>query len=388
MIRTCLIVLGLCGQALGAPVRVVVLPSAPARELPLARLVEAARAAVAEREALETVDLAGVLDPEGGATDAEAQLQEARTAYDNLEAEAALQLLAQAAPALVAAGSTQQAARAFELTARIRLGLRDRGGAVAACRAWLALEDPPDLRQGGAPPSLVEALEAARKGAGAEGALRVDAPIPARVHLNGRPRGITPVFVPALRGPQVVTVEADGFQRAVYLVEPRAELGVAVMARLRPASRGRLLDEVYERLPGQMDQDPVGPGLKDLRALAAADQVVLVEWPPEGARAALFDLEAGRRVRLVQLPDTEDPEAAGHELVAALYSGLDPRAPGLAAPEVEVPEVRPYHRRWWFWPAVAAAAIAAVAVPVAVLSEDDPPGVTRKPGTGSVIIRF
>jgi hypothetical protein len=375
----------LAGPALAEPVRVVVLSQAPPREVELARLVDEARRAVDAHEALQAIDLTQLLDPESAPAEAEARLAEAQAAYENLEAETALRILDTVGPVLVASGARRPAARAFELTARIRLGLREREGAIAACRMWLSLEDPPNL-DGGAPPSLIEALEAARQSGGgaAGGALRVDAPIPALVHLDGRPLGITPVFVPTLSpGLHVVSVEADGFRRSTYVVEPKGEMGVAVNARLRLASRGRLLDDVFSGLTGQLDQDPAGPGLRDLRGLAAADQAVLLEWTPEGPRGALFDLQAGRRVRLVRLPG-----GTGADLVGALYQGFDPRAPGLAAPEIEIPDLRPYHERWWFWPAVAAAAITAVAVPVSLLAEDPPAGLTRKPGTGAVIVRF
>ena len=120
-----------------------------------------------------------------------------------------------------------------------------------------------------------------------------------------------------------------------------------------------------------------------------ATQFTIIGGGVVGLSVALGLLQAGRRVRLVELPDEGgDATRLGGELVRLLYSGLDPAAPGLTAPEIDLPDPRPYHRRWWFWPTVAAAAVAAVAVPIALLAEDDPAGLTRKPGTGAVIIRF
>ncbi|MEZ4475361.1 MAG: PEGA domain-containing protein [bacterium] len=376
------------GVAVAAPVRVAVLSTSPPRDARLARLVDGGREALARVDGLAGVDVAGLLDPASARPAVEARLQEARSAYENLEVEAALAILDATAPALVAAGAVSEAARAYELVARIRLGLRDTEGAVAACRMWLRLEDPPTLDTAAAPPSLLEALAAAIEPP-VPAALRVEATVPALVRIDGRRAGITPVTAEVAAGLHVVSVEADGFQRGVYVVRPRADLGVAVLARLRPAERGQLLDEVYGRLDGQLDADAVGPGLRDLRALVAAEQAVLVEAGAGVVRAALFDLQAGRRVRIVELPEGDAGAAAqGGELVRLLYSGLDPQAPGLAAPEIEVSDPRPYHHRWWFWPAVAAASIAAVAIPVALLSEDEAAGLTRRPGTGAVIIRF
>ena len=131
----------------------------------------------------------------------------------------------------------------------------------------------------------------------------------------------------------------------------------------------------------------MGTALRDLKSLFFADQAVLLEFGSGRVVGHLYDLKAGRRVRRVTL-ELEEPEETGREVVAGLYRDLDVRAPGLAAPDLQVPAGPPYHSRWWFWPAVGLGVAAAIAIPVALFVQDEEDGLTRQDGQGALVLRF
>jgi len=375
-------------------VRVIVVPVQPAATSDLAQLVWSARSRVEETDALVSADVAGTLcsggDDPVDVDGALALLAEGRRAFEDLELDVAVARVRRAGALLVAATAGDEAATAFALLAQVQRARKDRSGVREAFSLLLHVAPDHELEPGSVPPSVVRAFGQAK--AALEDArrlsLRIDAsPVPAAVSLDGKVLGVTPALlreVPA--GAHVLAVEADGFRRDVRVVTVR---GGAIRAVLEPARRAALLDQALRTLPEQVEREQAGPALRDLKSLFFADQAILLELHAGRAVAHLYDLKVGLRVRRVSLR-AANPREAGEALVAALYRGLDPRAPGLAAPEVELPEESgpPYHRRWWFWPAVGVGVAAAVAIPVALLIEDGEEGLTRRDGEGALVLRF
>ena len=75
-------------------------------------------------------------------------------------------------------------------------------------------------------------------------------------------------------------------------------------------------------------------------------------------------------------------------MLETLYAGLDPLAPNMLAAADLAAEQTPWDTRWLLWSAAAAGIVAAIVVPVALLSGDDEGGLQRTPSTGAVIVRY
>jgi hypothetical protein len=97
------------------------------------------------------------------------------------------------------------------------------------------------------------------------------------------------------------------------------------------------------------------------------------------ADVALIDVAKSKRVGFVSTALPQDHEEAVRSLLAKL-SPIDviptPPPPAVAPTVVKPPpphvEEEPIYRRWWFWAAVGVATVAAVAIPVATTSGNDP----------------
>ncbi len=376
------------------PVRVVVLPVEPATTPEVAEVLWAARAAVEEQDDLLSVDIAGTLDAGGeeavDADGARALLTTGQQLFADLELEEAGRKVQRAGSLLVAAGALEEAAASFALLAQIHAARKDAAGVRSAFTLLLRVAPDHELDLNALPPSVRRAFKQAKaeNRKAKEVSLRVESsPVPAAVRVDGHFVGVTPLLVQDIRrGAHLVSLEADGYRRDVRVAVVR---GGAVRRRLESARKAPLLVQAAQRLPEQVLGDSMGSALRDLRALFFADQAVLLEVEDGKVTGHLYDLKVGLRVRRVARR-LGDPRSVGAEVVEALYRGLDPRAPGLTAPDVEDPETAglPYHQRWWFWPAVGTAVVAAVAIPLLVFVEEGEGGLDREDGTGSLVLRF
>ena len=373
-----------------APVRVAVLTTTAVRTSNDAGLLVGAAEGLTDAEALVAVDAISMFDPDSAEDAIEVAVSAAEKAFDELALLRAVELGERAVGLSVMLGNPEALPRAFTVLLQARLAVGDKPGALRTAQLWHRVQSPPAFDAQRAPPTLREMMQTAAKPAPMTGALRIEAAVPGLVRLDGRPVGISPVFVDNLAtGVHLISVEAFGHQRWLRTIDVPAAVGVSVVARPRSAARRRLLEDLHGLLPDELARDVAGRGLQDVRALFAADQAVLIEARDGRAIGSLFDLQAARRVRSARVELDGDPIAAGRALIAQLYSGLDPRAPGLAAPAEPPPvdDSSPYYTRWWFWPAVAGATIAAVALPLA-LSSDEGGGLDRVDGAGALIIRF
>jgi hypothetical protein len=139
-----------------------------------------------------------------------------------------------------------------------------------------------------------------------------------------------------------------------------------------------------------------------LEHLVESELAVLVRLQGSTVEAALYDLNANRRVRPPVRAslgaDRRLASGAAEALIEALYDDVDAQAPGQSEllpeepasfdDEGEAGPLRTLTRAWWFWPAVGVAAATAVIVPVAIVATDRDPAIRGKDGTGAVILRF
>lgn len=380
-----------------APATVVVLPTSAAAEPDEVERLWGARMAIRSADGLALVDVAGLLGAgDGRAADidgARGALAEGLAAFEELDVDRATPALVDAAAVLsIFPEARPEAIEALTALARVAGAQRDAAGAADALALLLRLRPDFDLEPG-APPSMTQALAAARAQRDAPtGRLRVGArPVSAAVFVDGRFVGASPTLIDGLAaGPHLVVLDADGYRRAHRVVDVAPGEGVALDLELAVARKGPLLSEIGAGLLDQVDADQVGPPLRDVRSLFLADQAVLLSERAGRWEAHLYDLKAGRRVRRAVLPPDPAPAQAAAQAVWSLYRGLDPRRPGLAAPEVEPAPLgggAPYYRTWWFWTGVAVGVAAAITVPVVLLAEE-PDGLDRRSGEGAVVLRF
>lgn len=390
ILSTCLAACLLVSSAVAAPIRVAVLTTGPVKTPTDAGLLVGAARALAAAESLTPVDAISMFDPRSAEDAIPTAIMDAEAAYEELALARAVEEGERAVSLAVAHGAIDGVERAFMVLLRARLAVGDKSGALRTARLWHQVQRPPRFDAAKVKPTLRTLMQRAGQPVAGKGALRIDAQPSGLVRVDGRSVGVAPVFLEALSvGPHLVSVETAGHARWARWVDVPDAIGVAVRATPRAAARARLLDDIYALLPAELEQDRAGRGLKDVRALLAAEQAVIIEARAGRAIGSLFDLQASRRVRSVRVELSGDAIAAGEALVQRLYAQLDPSAPGLAAPKEPAPvdDSAPYWTRWWFWPAVAGAAIAAVAIPLA-LADDEGQGLERVDNAGSLVIRF
>lgn len=355
----------------------------------------AARTVLEQHPVLEPVDLASRLG--GGrpmdATAIRALLDEGRAAYDAADVGEAEKDLSIAA--LLGSGRPGHRALAIEalsMLARLRAAQKDEKGAVRAFVRLLRLAPDYTLDAALASPSAQGRLDAAKAiiAAARPARLRVTTEGgPAAVFIDGRLVGVTPLYLPSIpAGTHHLRVAADGRRDDLSLLDLDPGRETSLQIALLPSEKVAVFDQIQEALPDDVRSGDPRDGLRDLKALAFAEQAVVVGVEGATLRAALFDLKALRRVRAVEVPLDRRGFDAGREVVRALYRGLSPRDPGLVAAE-PTPEPADDGVRWWLWGSIAAGVAAAVAIPLVVLTlDDEPAGVPRDAGTGGVIIRF
>lgn len=382
--------------AAAPPVPVVVLAAHP---LPRGNMVSAiwsARAVIEQHPALQPIDLSARL---GGGRPMDpgairALLDEGKAAYDAADVGEAEKDLSIAA--LIASGRPGQqplAIEALSTLARLRAARKDEEGAVRAFVRLLRLAPGFDLPPEQASPSARARLDAARaiiEGARPARLRVVTEGVVAAVFIDGRLRGVTPFYLADLpSGTHHLRIAADGHRDDMTLVDLEPGRETRLQIALLDSEKAALFDQIVSALPDDVVEGEIGPGLRDLKALAFAEQALVLAATADTLSGALVDLKALRRVRAVRVALGRDGVEAGRDLVRELYRGLSPREPGLvAAPPDPAPE-KQGTTRWWLWGSIAAGVAVAVAVPLALWAfDEEDPGVPRQGGTGGVVIRF
>lgn len=356
----------------------------------------AARAVIEAHPALEPVDLSERLGGGRpmGAGAIRKLLDDGKVAYESADVDEAEKDLSIAA--LIASGRAAQRALAIEALstlARLRAARKDESGAVRAFVRLLRLEPGFALQPSDASPSAQARLDAARAiiDEAKPARLRVVTEgLTAAVFIDGRLRGVTPLYISDLpAGTHHLRIAADGHRDDLTLVDLDPGRETRLTVALLDSEKATLFDQIVEALPDTVASGDARAGLRDLKALAFAEQAVVLGVDGSTLSGALFDLKAMRRVRAVDVPLDRRGEDAGRDLIRELYRGLSPREPGLVAATPTPEQSGDEGPRWWLWGSIAVGVAAAVAIPVVILSlDDETPGIPRDEGTGAVIIRF
>lgn len=380
-----------------SPVPVVVLAAHPLAKGNMVSTIWSARAVIEQHPALQPIDLSARL---GGGRPMDpgairALLDEGKAAYDAADVDEAEKDLSIAA--LIASGRPGQqdlAIEALSTLARLRAARKDEKGAVRAFVRLLRLAPDFDLPPEQASPSARARLDAARAiidGAGPARLRVVTEGVVAAVFIDGRLRGVTPLYLAELpSGTHHLRIAADGHRDDMTLVDLEPGRETRLQVALLDSEKAALFDQIVSALPDDVVEGEIGPGLRDLKALAFAEQALVVAATADTLSGALVDLKALRRVRAVRVALGRDGVEAGRDLVRELYRGLSPREPGLVA---ALPDPEPEKQgatRWWLWGSIVAGVAVAVVLPLALWasSDEEDPGVPRQGGTGGVIIRF
>lgn len=338
------------------------------------------------------------LDQEGGAelrrrrlVLARRKVQDAESAFRELEDEPALDLLTEAITELA---SIHQEPRALELLARAHL----LSGAIFMARGRFdagrnrlqrALDIDPELDPSRArfSPRVISELAALRERRRPTGRLEVRAePAGAQVFLDGRPRGRVPAILTDVpEGRHLLRVSRVGHVSHLSSVEIRSDELSRRQVRLAPDPEVRRIADVHALL---RSGEPVEDVLALLARRAGADRTLAValspaESPDEDGRprlSAILALGGAGRLRTHDL----DPASVRAGLEALASCRADSKTARLFAAPVlgssstgrsTLPQNRKkaWHRRPWVWAVAGAVALGATTAAVAARASSGVP---------------
>ena len=363
------------------------------------RLLWAVRGALGETHHLQNINLPSLLDVDfpHSVEMGRQRAQEGFAALDEFELIKGKALLEEAS--LYLSGHSEardDACAALKKLAEVELGLGNENAVVRTLVRALRVGSCIDERHADElSPSMARLRTQAESVAARrdKGRLSIDARgVPFAVIINGHFTGMigrNSIEIPA--GPNHVRLAADGYGDVNRFVTVRAGTELQISVRPRKASRAGLLGRILRRMPEHIDDETFPAGLLELKALSFSQQGILVERRGGYAEAALYDLKRNQRLRVSRVSARGAVRDVAHALVRALYSGFDPRRPGLS---VAPPEIKPTARDHtsegvptWLWYA-AGGALVVVTGALILSGEDEEEGVRRDPGTGSLILRF
>ncbi len=366
------------------PPRAVLLvePASPAAAEEAARLRPVLVATLDRSAELDRVPLEAVLAPEAEAeptADPVAPLiEKGRAAYDNLELDRAVSLLERALaaaernpadpiePAIYGRGLTYLGA------SRVLTG--DMAGGRRAFRRLLAFDPEAELDPMVFPPSLVETFGqvAAEMRQLGTGSLRVASrPAGARVWIDGRERGRSPLRVTGLPGgPHRVRLTHRSHRSTGRMVQVQPGHQAAVDLQLTPYPAYGRLRTMLSRLMADVAAHEVPPVVDGLLDWLDADRLLLVVVAATDAgvelRAYHWDGIAGQRLHAQRLRlasgGAERDERVGRFFAAVLADPTRIGAGGIGDPLVGAGgddgggdgdrDGGSIWTAWWFWTAV------------------------------------
>ncbi len=209
----------------------------------------------------------------------------------------------------------------------------------------------------------------------------------AKVFVNGKYFGLSPVYVKSLAGEQMIAVSKNGFARKAQIVQVDKS-DEAIGIELEPARRQAAFDRTRERLTDIFGGAVEPNDLTEAEGIASTPFAVILSV--SGTREkmkiklALANL-SGRQV--VNRITREIPWLKrDKDLIDKLVDDL------LKAPEVpieKIPEERTksVFKTWWFWTVIVA--VAGGSVVAYKLASDKPDAVPPyQPGQGGLLIQF
>lgn len=371
----------------GDPVLLVVSARDAALAEHHAALESAVRAAAAGRiSLLPAAETRAALTAEGGREERERAVVEARVVLDRaeekfreLDDEEALSLIARATTRLSA---LHHAPGAIELLARAHLlagAIYVSRGRTDAARQRLqrALDLDPELsppRDRFAPEVFAE-LAGVRASAGVRAAGRLSVrsgDLKARVELDGRPVGETPLFLDAVgAGNHLLRVFAPGQLSAIESIQISANEERAVEVKLLRDPEVAALEQLDQRVRRNEELAPL-LGLLSQRTGAQRTLLAVAELAAEPTASGTATIAATlvlERAGIARAKKIDRPTLASaldralacadeapnkRELAPSLMGLFDARTTPLAA----VPEPRAVYEEPWFWGAVLMAALA------------------------------
>ncbi|MCP3141383.1 PEGA domain-containing protein [Pyxidicoccus xibeiensis] len=345
---------------------------------------------------VELVDLGLAFPPPEPAplTKADTLFEEGRTAYDNLDPEAAEAKFRAAAEAYVQSPgqlSPERLSQAYVFLGASRMLNGDAAGAKAAFRS--AVEAQPSNRPDAAlfGQDVQKAFEDARAEVTARpaGKLVVDSqPAGAQVLVGGRELGVTPlkgVDVPA--GPHPVVVQLPGYAPYAQYAEVKSAASTEVKAKLEPTPGLSAIREAATRgaTEAAFDQDAPPPEVRAIGERLDARYVVLaaVTKDKKGRNQAelqAWDLKSKARLRGVEIElaardGKRSPSAAADQVRGFVNGAMAPRVSEKSGSGDSL------LKRPWFWAAVGGAAAVAAGTVYVVTQQ---PGGRYNPITGGV----
>lgn len=220
-------------------------------------------------------------------------------------------------------------------------------------------------------------------------------PAGASAFLNGQSVGKTPLELDGVPvGTHYLTLRKTGYFKLTMALKVPTPGKVEYAYALKQNEKYLLLEQALKRSWPDFGKARATAAMEELKTLLGVDQIVLVRpAPPSEAgvktESCLYDLRTGNLLK--RLTGTLPLKGKGGEEYAQnLYIGVraDGTLPDPGAEKVDTgPGRKPIWKRWWFWTAVGAAAVAAVtgiAVPLSMRDKGpDIPG-----GYQGVSIRF
>ncbi len=362
------------------PVALFAVPRTPAGADAAANLEGELLRLLRTRGDVELVDLGAAFPPAapGSLTRADALFEEGRTAYDNLDPEAAEAKFRAAAEAYTQSPAELSPERLAQAYIFLGASRHLNGNVAGAKEAFMSavVADPasqPDAALfSNEVPKLFEEARAA-VAARPAGTLVVDSqPVGARVTVRGRELGTTPlkgVELPA--GHHAVVVSLPGYASFAQYTEVKSAAAADVKAKLEPtpglaAVRDAAAAAATERA---FDQDVVPPEARAIGERLNARYVVLaaVSRNKKGhaeAELQAWDLRSKARLRGVEIELTRGskrgPAAAADQVRGFVNGAMAPRVAQSGGSGNSL------LKRPWFWAVVGgAAAVTAGAVYVA-----------------------
>ncbi len=293
-----------------------------------------------------------------------------------------IQALDQAAAWFETHGEMRSTIRALKGLAQVALQRQDQRGGVEILRRLqgLGLE----ISTQDFSPQMMAWWREAQESV-ARGGLYIETyPTPAAIFIKGRFMGSSPLRLKNLRaGSLSFRLEADTYLPEIrtLFVQPGGEERLEIPMRRAP--KAILLELIRESLPEEMQRRHPGSALRDLKALFAVEQVILLDIRRASIKASLFDLRSARRLRVVERQGVD----LGPSIVEALYRPLsaEERASKHSLNQDEKEDTtQPFYRTWWFGAGVGLGT--ALLLGSLLFWPEDP--AFERDGRGSLILQY
>ncbi|MCB9728180.1 MAG: PEGA domain-containing protein [Deltaproteobacteria bacterium] len=225
-------------------------------------------------------------------------------------------------------------------------------------------------------------------------------PASAEAWVDGRFVGVTPCAAWGLpAGEHIVTMYKAGYAPVTATAVANTEAPAQVQAKLQPARRKLLYDEMLEKLRPEMDHlggtPPMGgEGVKQAGSLLLSEVVLVVRsrGPVNATEVELFLFDTQSQRLLQRVSGTVDTGSSGlRAAIAPLVARVSEIDWAVAlGGEAEDPTARRESTRlvkkWWFWTIIGGVVAGGATAAVLLATKGD--GESAPATTGSVVLSF